>query len=559
MISFFGIFHNLSGNGSIKRSNIMKLFAAVFGLMIILIECVMPVYATTPGTNGKIAFTREVILYGFCDIQYPIPCGPIDEYFVEFIGREIYVTNPDGSGLTKLSTRLSDPINQVYDDTPNWSPDGKKLAFASGRNGNWDIYVMNADGSGETQLTFDNAFDYAPIWFPDGSKIAFISNRNANDTYLWVIKPDGSGQTILSTVPVGEFDISPDGTKIVFVVGGTDIYTMNIDGSNKKLLLRGSISGQHQWVKWSPDGTKIALVDFNNIFVVNPDGTGLFNLTNSEESVNNGAYGISWSPDGTKIVFPTNRDGEYITFLPECPSCLYIEKHKIYAINVDGSNLSKITDGGPDFRPSWGPISDDNDTVLPHAVSEALAAAAINPADVPQKVIDDLIAAADAQILTVVPQNTTVNNLILQPNEVVVLGEGSAIAGNIEGRADNTVVISGDSFVDGNIESVGTSFVAGSNVEISGNIEDNQSNELLFGPVAQVHFSGNVMVAKLVIEKNGYVTINGNLEVNGFLELHADVSLEVLGNLKCVPETTANVDDSAIVTIGGNNECAALQ
>jgi Tol biopolymer transport system component len=79
----------------------------------------------------------------------------------------------------------------TYNKSPVWSPDGKKIVFASGRDGNWEIYVMNADGSNQTRLTNHPDVDMQPAWSYDGKQIAFVSTRDGNQE-IYVINADGS-------------------------------------------------------------------------------------------------------------------------------------------------------------------------------------------------------------------------------------------------------------------------------------------------------------------------------------------------------------------------------
>lgn len=141
--------------------------------------------------------------------------------------------NTDGSGPTNLT---SGSAAQDYD--PAWSPDGTKLAFNSTRDGNYDIYWMNADGSSPTRLTYSLHQDVQPEWAPDGSKLLF---RRVGETFK--INADGTGETNLTNTRYIYEDgavFSPDGTKIVFASNEGDpnfeVWVMNADATGRTLL-----------------------------------------------------------------------------------------------------------------------------------------------------------------------------------------------------------------------------------------------------------------------------------------------------------------------------------
>jgi Tol biopolymer transport system component len=148
---------------------------------------------------------------------------------------DIFVANPDGSGLEQLTHSPA-----ARNIRPDWSPNGQKIAFTSRRDGNDEIYVMNADGSEPTRLT-DNAFsDVAPAWSLDGRKIVFQSNRDGN-TEIYLMNADGTDQTRLTNYHGRDQDAdwSPDGRTIVFEQdiepisdGILQVFVMNADGSD---------------------------------------------------------------------------------------------------------------------------------------------------------------------------------------------------------------------------------------------------------------------------------------------------------------------------------------
>ena len=126
-------------------------------------------------------------------------------------------------------------INNTSDErNPSWSPDGKMIAFITARDGNGEIYIMNADGSGQTNLTNSPANDYAPSWSPDGKKIAFWS-ANEGNSEIYFMNIDGSGQTNMTNHPANDCALSwsPDGKKIAFTSnrdGNWENYVMNAEG-----------------------------------------------------------------------------------------------------------------------------------------------------------------------------------------------------------------------------------------------------------------------------------------------------------------------------------------
>ncbi len=116
---------------------------------------------------------------------------------------QMYTINADGTGMTQI-TNLPATTLELW--VPSFSPDGKKIAFCHDMSGAPEIYTINADGSGLTQLTLDNLFDCAAHWSPDGTKIVFPSDRLSNDLSLdlFTMNADGSGiHRIASGLTVG--------------------------------------------------------------------------------------------------------------------------------------------------------------------------------------------------------------------------------------------------------------------------------------------------------------------------------------------------------------------
>ena len=251
---------------------------------------------------------------------------------------EIYVMEADGTNPVNLSD------NPAFDGASCWSPDGTKVAFITDRDGNMEIYVMDSDGANQTRLTTNSALDLEPRWSPDGTKIAFSTDRDGNQE-IYVMDSDGTNQANLTNHTGFDQQIcwSPDGSMIAFHSqrdGNGEIYVMAADGTNPVNLTNHS--GLDQQPSWSPDGTQIAFSTDREgdleIYVMGSDGTNLVNLTNGTANDQLPA----WSPRGTRIAFSSTRDGNM----------------EVYVMEADGTNPVNLTNNPAfDIETSWGPAA----------------------------------------------------------------------------------------------------------------------------------------------------------------------------------------------------------
>jgi Tol biopolymer transport system component len=155
-----------------------------------------------------------------------------------------------------------DGFDSAYDQ--RWAFGQQKILFHSMRDGNNEIYIMNADRTDQNRLTMSNSDDYAPKWSPDRSRIVFVSFRDGNNE-IYVMNRDGTGQTRLTNNSVDDQypSFSPDGSHIVFMStraphpGWAEIYTMKADGSEQTRLTY--FSSTCQYPSWSPTAPALSL------------------------------------------------------------------------------------------------------------------------------------------------------------------------------------------------------------------------------------------------------------------------------------------------------------
>ena len=302
--------------------------------------------------EGRIAFSSERIA----------PDGSA-------VGGDIYVINPDGSGLTQVTT------HEDADFLPEWSPDGSRIAFTSARHGNphnaggsGEIYLIDPNGSNETRVTDNGSFDRFTAWSPDGKRLLFISSRGRSMwSTIYVMNPDGSDQTRVDidldtrakTWSVTSADWSPDGNRIALSIleGFRDgrwvahIYVMDADNDVPTRLTQGYENGEHyENPEWSPDGSRIVFNaryregdgSVSAIMVMDADGSNKERLVSGEGS--NYPFDPTWSPDGRGIAFVVNNG---TTIYPNMD---------IFVMYADGSGLIRLTDNpGHDVSPVWGP------------------------------------------------------------------------------------------------------------------------------------------------------------------------------------------------------------
>lgn len=250
---------------------------------------------------------------------------------------EVYSVNIDGTGLKRLTD------SPWGDSEPIWSPDGSKIAFVYGRRKDSNVFLMNANGTHQRQIT-SGASAFFLLRFLDEKRILFVSRDQENNNKLGVAYTDGS-DFISIDQPFGS--LSPDEIKIAYQekidILRSDLFIFDVSSSDRHQVtnnvMEECLLTSYSPV-WSPSGSKVAFITSDpsdreiytaKIYLVNADGTGLQQLTDRVDKF----HPFQWSPDGSKIAFQFQSN--------------------IYTINVDGTNRTQITDSGEDGGPTWSP------------------------------------------------------------------------------------------------------------------------------------------------------------------------------------------------------------
>jgi hypothetical protein len=262
-----------------------------------------PASAAFPGINGKIAFERN---------------------------GQITVKDPgDLTGGVALT-------NTGNNSDPAWSPDGLKLAFTSDRGtGTLQIWTMNADGTGQTQLTFEAGDASEPAWSPDGTRIAYAVAGADSDV---VVRDLTSGSRLVVAGGPADQDLpvfTADGSRVIFnddSVGGLSI--VGTTGADRRQFLSDA-----EQPDVSPDGSRIVVTrfDINRLRVVNADGSGGTALLETQP-----VRKPAWSPDGTKIIYHRFAGGS---------------TNSLFTIPSGGGSEARESQVvSTDFSPDWQPI-----------------------------------------------------------------------------------------------------------------------------------------------------------------------------------------------------------
>lgn len=251
--------------------------------------------------------------------------------------KEIYLVDFDGHGVTQITK------NGTINIEPNWAPTGSALAFTSYAAGNPDTYVADLAKGKIRRLSARSGLNTGAVWGP-GAKTMALTLTPGGDPEIYTIDP-ATGKEIARLTNNRGIDTSPswspDGSRLAFVSdrsGGAQVYVMNKDGSGvRRVTFQG---GHNTDPSWSPDGKSLTFVGRDSvfdIFTVGVDGGGINRITQHAGDNED----PSFSPDGNYIGFSSTRAGGA----------------HIWMSTVDGAHQVQLTQGkGGYTNPSWSPF-----------------------------------------------------------------------------------------------------------------------------------------------------------------------------------------------------------
>jgi Tol biopolymer transport system component len=208
----------------------------------------------------------------------------------------IYRVERDGSHLRRLTKGTA----RATDLEPDWSPDGRSIAFSRcpPAGGRCAIYVMDAAGGDVHE--FAGARGYGPTWSPDGKRLAF----NATSGGIAIVSADGGGLRTLTSVGSRKPAWSPDGRRIAYATA-VDVFVVEIDGGRQRSL--GVGLSPKSGLTWSPDGRRLAFVDLRNattsrLTLIRPNGAGRRVVRLPRGFMPELESNLDWSPDSRSLV-----------------------------------------------------------------------------------------------------------------------------------------------------------------------------------------------------------------------------------------------------------------